>query len=397
MENEVKVETKKKGNGLFTLFACVMTGIIVFLATNIGQKASKTVDPDTPKKNEVTSNVESNTTSNVESNVTSNVDSNVATASKSNDYNVFANNFKQEFSKFNNDNMQSLDVKNSIVGDYNISIDAQGILYVDYEDAKLKAKFGKKKIASNVLSFYLIESGNGGGNVLYFINQNGTVGLADIEYGAETNINIKTDLGYKNIVNVISGVFSAQKSAAASAIFVDIDGKLYNANFKSNNTVETTSTRTGSENEYKIFTENFKNETAKLKNNNGIQGFSVESSIVGTYNVSKDANGSLYVEYTDKTLKSKYGKKKIADNVLTATVIPSGQGGGNALYFINQNGTVGTADVEYGAKTNITVKADLGYKNVVSILPGVFGIQHSGSNDAIFVDINGKLYSENFK
>ena len=65
MENEVKVETKKKGNGLFTLFACIMTGVIVFLATNIGQKASKTVDPDTPKKNEVTSNVESNPTSNV--------------------------------------------------------------------------------------------------------------------------------------------------------------------------------------------------------------------------------------------------------------------------------------------------------------------------------------------
>ena len=65
VKEEVKVETKKKGNGLFTLFACVMTGIIVFLATNIGQKASKTVDPDTPKKNEVTSNVESNTTSNV--------------------------------------------------------------------------------------------------------------------------------------------------------------------------------------------------------------------------------------------------------------------------------------------------------------------------------------------
>ena len=77
VKEEVKVETKKKGNGLFTLFACVMTGIIVFLATNIGQKASKTVDPDTPKKNEVTSNVESNTTSNVESNVTSNTTSNV--------------------------------------------------------------------------------------------------------------------------------------------------------------------------------------------------------------------------------------------------------------------------------------------------------------------------------
>ena len=75
VKEEVKVEPKKKSNGLFTLFACVMTGIIVFLATNIGQKASKTVDPDTPKKNEVTSNVESNTTSNVESNVNSNSNS----------------------------------------------------------------------------------------------------------------------------------------------------------------------------------------------------------------------------------------------------------------------------------------------------------------------------------
>ena len=83
MENEVKeekVETKKKGNGLFTLFACVMTGIIVFLATNLGDKAAKTVDPDTNSGNTTTSNVasnvESNVTSNVESNVTSNTTSN---------------------------------------------------------------------------------------------------------------------------------------------------------------------------------------------------------------------------------------------------------------------------------------------------------------------------------
>ena len=82
VKEEVKVEPKKKGNVLFTLFACVMTGVIVFLATNIGQKASKTVDPDTPKKSEVTSNVESNTTSNTTSNVTSNVTSNTTVTEK---------------------------------------------------------------------------------------------------------------------------------------------------------------------------------------------------------------------------------------------------------------------------------------------------------------------------
>ena len=54
VKEEVKVETKKKGNGLFTLF----------VTSNV--------------ESNVTSNVESNTTSNVESNVTSNVDSNVA-------------------------------------------------------------------------------------------------------------------------------------------------------------------------------------------------------------------------------------------------------------------------------------------------------------------------------
>ena len=79
MDNEVKEEVKveepkKKRNGLFTLFACVMTGIIVFLATNIGQKASKVVNPETKgsKGSNVTSNIESNATSNVESNATSN-------------------------------------------------------------------------------------------------------------------------------------------------------------------------------------------------------------------------------------------------------------------------------------------------------------------------------------
>lgn len=46
MENEEKkVKVKKKGrNGLFTLFACIMTAIIVVLAMNIGDKLSKIVE-----------------------------------------------------------------------------------------------------------------------------------------------------------------------------------------------------------------------------------------------------------------------------------------------------------------------------------------------------------------
>ena len=76
VKEEVKVETKKKNNGLFTAFACVMTGAIVFMATNLGQKASKVVDPDTNGGSTTTSNVESNVTSNIESNITSQITSN---------------------------------------------------------------------------------------------------------------------------------------------------------------------------------------------------------------------------------------------------------------------------------------------------------------------------------
>ena len=82
MENEVKEEVKveepkKKGNGFFTVFACVMTGIIVFLACNLGDKASKVVDPETNSGDTTTSNVESNVASNAVSNTDSNVVSNV--------------------------------------------------------------------------------------------------------------------------------------------------------------------------------------------------------------------------------------------------------------------------------------------------------------------------------
>lgn len=91
MDNENKVEevvtkeTKKTSSIFFTIFACLMTGVVVFLATNIGQKASKAVNPDTnTQKCEETSNKESNVTSNVDSNSNSNVVSNVTSNVTSN-------------------------------------------------------------------------------------------------------------------------------------------------------------------------------------------------------------------------------------------------------------------------------------------------------------------------
>ena len=103
VKEEVKVETKKKGNGLFTVFACVMTGVIVFLASNLGDKASKVVDPETNSGNTTTSNVESNVASNVTSNDVSNTVSNVTSNVVSNTNNnaqVITDKYTLEFYKF---------------------------------------------------------------------------------------------------------------------------------------------------------------------------------------------------------------------------------------------------------------------------------------------------------
>ena len=76
-----------------------------------------------------------------------------------------------------------------------------------------------------------------------------------------------------------------------------------------------------------------------------------------------------------------------------------GQEKGYILYFINEDGTVGSADVEYGIinDNNITIKKDIGYKDIVSIVSGIFGDGYSGIHAPIFIDINGNVFTDNFE
>lgn len=83
--NVSKEVVKRKTNWGFTLFACIATGVIVFLAMNLGEKAGKIVDPDTNgSSSNVTSNQDSNSNSNEVSNSNSNIDSNVNSNVESN-------------------------------------------------------------------------------------------------------------------------------------------------------------------------------------------------------------------------------------------------------------------------------------------------------------------------
>jgi len=67
-KEESKIEKKKKGNGLFTLFACLMTAFIVILSMQIGDRIGKRIaDEDInpqPKVTASNNNSDSNSNSN---------------------------------------------------------------------------------------------------------------------------------------------------------------------------------------------------------------------------------------------------------------------------------------------------------------------------------------------
>lgn len=153
-------------------------------------------------------------------------------------------------------------------------------------------------------------------------------------------------------------------------------------------------------NSYELFAENLKAQISKIYNeNNDGKIFSWNDK----YSIEMDKNRSLYITYQDANLNKKFGKYKLVDNILGYYVVQTGQGGGNTLYFINENGTVGSADIEYGViystadVKQIPVKKDLGYKNIVAIVEAGFGVSTSGTSEAIFIDINGNMFSSNLK
>ena len=159
------------------------------------------------------------------------------------------------------------------------------------------------------------------------------------------------------------------------------------------------SEKTISENSYYIFSNNMKEQVSAKYDSSNMQYEYIESDIVNNgYVVYLNQSGSLFIRYSDESLNMKFGDYKIADNVLSFYLITEGQDSGKNLYFINSDGTVGSADIEYGVVNNgvVNIKSDLGYKNIVSIVQGGFGLEFSGVHSAIFIDINGNMYNNNF-
>ncbi len=113
---------------------------------------------------------------------------------------------------------------NQFGSNYDVVLE-NGRLTVNYKDEELKATFGKEYlIANDVWNFEMIYIGNGGFRQLYFIKEDGTVGMADIELGAiNKNIEITSVENMKNITNILEET----TGGASGPIFIDIDGKIY--------------------------------------------------------------------------------------------------------------------------------------------------------------------------
>ena len=96
----------------------------------------------------------------------------------------------------------------------------------DYELYLHGAADTEFEISKDVVQAFLVESGNGGTGVIYFVKTDGNLYVSypsQIFNQEEASVK-KTD--YKNIVNVVSGNFSDAESGYHDPIFVDIEGNI---------------------------------------------------------------------------------------------------------------------------------------------------------------------------
>ena len=88
-----------------------------------------------------------------------------------------------------------------------------------------------KKTISNVVNFYVTESGNGGCKSVICIKADGTITDVVLPCSDEDKMKVLENTSdYKNIVQIINGNFSDGYSGVADPIFIDIDGNMYSSN-----------------------------------------------------------------------------------------------------------------------------------------------------------------------
>ncbi len=221
---EVKVETpKKKRNWLFTLFACVATGVIVYLAINIGNNASKTVDPDVNKSCDKVSNsnIESNSNEIIDSNSNSTVENNTTSSI---DSSKLRNNFILDSSK-NNDKSVSYNISLASYGSY----DGNSVSVV-VKSPYTSATIGDKTVNFDKKVIEVLFTGFGqatGSETILFLMEDGTVEY--IPYRKALTGEMKSYGAIPNVTDVVKLFVGASETIGGSVNIIAqrADGTFY--------------------------------------------------------------------------------------------------------------------------------------------------------------------------
>lgn len=107
-------------------------------------------------------------------------------------YKKFADNLKNEVSKFNNEaNFQKISGEKT--KSHSVKLSNNGNISVHFDDEEIEQRYGTDSLVEKVIAFNIVEEGNDGLHTLYFINEDGTVGTTNIEVAVEMNEDLKIE------------------------------------------------------------------------------------------------------------------------------------------------------------------------------------------------------------
>ena len=122
------------------------------------------------------------------------------------------------------------------------------------------------------------------------------------------------------------------------------------------------------------------------------------------YELSLNKDGDLIVNFSQSDLIDRYGNSVVlAHNVLLFNSVNVGNGGMKVLYFVKEDGTVSSINLEQQleVKGDFNVTDNVGnFKDIINIIPSSFDLNNAEISDStvqpFFIDINGKIFTLNY-
>lgn len=129
-------------------------------------------------------------------------------------------NIKEKYEKYSNNVITG----NSMILDTDINFTITKDLNLLFTTGD--KKYNNYKLSENVLNMFLVYTGNGGYQYLYFIKNDGSLNKFCVDCLNEDKTLKVEKVNFKNIVNITQGLFDYEFSGASDPIFIDIDGNI---------------------------------------------------------------------------------------------------------------------------------------------------------------------------